>query len=50
MNAFIEPLSDIGDDTVRILGINDNERPAERQVVVTAGRYPSLAALAHLRQ
>jgi hypothetical protein len=50
INAFIEPLSDIGDGTVRILGINDNERLAERQALVAAGRYPSLAALAHLRQ
>ena len=46
---IIEPLSDIGDGTARILAFNDNERVAERQVLIATGRYPSVAALARLR-
>jgi len=48
-SAIIEPLSDIGDGTARILGFNEDDRLAERQTLSATGRYPSIAALARLR-
>lgn len=47
--TLIEPLSDIGDGTARILGFNEDDRIAERQILSATGRYPSIAALARLR-
>jgi hypothetical protein len=49
-SAVIEPLSDIADGTARILGFNELERLAERRSLIVIGRYPSIAALARLRQ
>jgi len=46
----IEPLTDIGDSTARILRFNEDARLAERQALITTGRYPSIAALARLRR
>ena len=47
--VIIEPLSDIGDGTARILGFNEDDRVAERQTLMATGRYPSIPALARLR-
>jgi hypothetical protein len=47
--AIIDPLSDIGEGTARIFGFNEEDRIAERQDLVAAGRYPSLTALVRLR-
>jgi hypothetical protein len=38
--AWIKPLADIGEVSVRILSLNDPDRVAERELLVAAGRYP----------
>ena len=43
--VFIEPLTDIGEATVRILQMNHDDQILERQVLSRRGRYPSEAAL-----
>lgn len=43
--VVIEPLTDIGEATVRILQINHNDQILERQVLNRRRRYPSEAAL-----
>ena len=40
----IEPLTDIGEATIRILQINQADQIAERQLLYNRGRYPSEAA------
>lgn len=39
--VFIEPLTDIGEATVRILQMNHEDQILERQVLYVRGRYPS---------
>ena len=43
--AVIEPLTEIGEATVRILRMNHDEQILEREVLSRRGRYPSEAAL-----
>jgi hypothetical protein len=43
--AIIEPLSEIGEATIRILQMNYDEQILERQVLHRRGRYPSEQAL-----
>ncbi|MGK7872926.1 MAG: HNH endonuclease [Xenococcaceae cyanobacterium] len=43
--AIIEPLTNIGEVTARILNFNRDERILERQFLMGMGRYPSPAAL-----
>ena len=43
--VVIEPLSAVGEATVRILQMNHDEQILERQVLSRRGRYPSEAAL-----
>lgn len=43
--ATIQPLTDIGEVTARILDFNSTERIVERQALIEVGRYPSTAAL-----
>ena len=43
--VLIEPLTDIGEATVRILQMNHDDQILERQVLSRRGRYPSEAAL-----
>lgn len=43
--AVIEPLTEIGEATVRILQMNHEDQLLERQVLSQRGRYPSEAAL-----
>ena len=45
----IEPVSDIGEVTVRLLEFNHPERVAFRKLLADAGRYPRLEALARVR-
>lgn len=42
--AVIEPLTEIGEATVRLLGFNDVERRLERCALAEVGRYPALEA------
>ena len=46
--AAIEPLTSIGEVTVRILGLNAADRILERQALIAAGKYPPTAALTRL--
>jgi hypothetical protein len=39
--SFVDPLTPIGEVTARILGFNDPDRIAEREVLQENGRYPS---------
>ncbi|HKP37981.1 MAG TPA: HNH endonuclease signature motif containing protein [Pyrinomonadaceae bacterium] len=43
--VFIESLTDIGEATVRILRLNNDDQILEREVLGKRGRYPSEAAL-----
>jgi hypothetical protein len=43
--ALIEPLTEIGEATVRILQMNHADQILERQVLSLRGRYPGEAAL-----
>jgi hypothetical protein len=45
----IDPVTDIGEVTVRLLDFNHPERVAFRTVLIRSGRYPSVEALALLR-
>lgn len=46
----IEPLTDIGEVTARLLEFNHPERVAFRKFLAEAGRYPTVEALALLRE
>lgn len=46
----IEAVTDIGEVTVRLLEFNHPERVAFRKFLAEAGRYPSVEALARLRE
>jgi hypothetical protein len=43
--VVIEPLTEIGEATIRILQMNHDDQILERQVLNVRGRYPSEAAL-----
>lgn len=43
--VVIEPLTEIGEATVRILQMNHDDQILEREVLSRRGRYPSKAAL-----
>ncbi len=45
----IEPLTDIGEVTVRLLDFNHPERVAFRKLLSETGRYPTVEALALLK-
>jgi hypothetical protein len=47
--AMIEPITSVGEATIRILRFNDAERVAEREELIAQGRYPALQALARMR-
>ncbi|MFN5856024.1 MAG: HNH endonuclease [Pseudanabaenaceae cyanobacterium] len=42
--AIIQPTTDIGEVTARILDFNNTERILERQILIENNRYPSTAA------
>ena len=43
--AVIQPLTDIGEVTARILEFNSEDRIRERQALIEVSRYPSASAL-----
>ena len=47
--ARIVPLSDVGEATVRLLDLNAVDRILLRKALIKAARYPSIEALAYLR-
>ncbi|MFM7904152.1 MAG: HNH endonuclease [Microcystis sp.] len=44
-DALIQPITNIGEVTARILGFNDLPRLLERQLLISKNKYPSPAAL-----
>ena len=46
----IVPLTDVGEVTCRIMGFNSPKRLLKRLAISKAGRYPSIEALALLRE
>jgi hypothetical protein len=42
--TLIQPLTDIGEVTARILDFNSEDRILERQALIEVGKYPSAAA------
>lgn len=48
--ARISALTEIGEVTTRLLGLNARDRLSERRVLASAGLYPSYEALAYVRQ
>jgi hypothetical protein len=48
--ARIAPLTEIGEVTARLLRLNSQDRLIERRTLAASGLYPSLEALAYLRQ
>jgi hypothetical protein len=48
--VLIEPLNEIGEATIRILGFNEENRILERRLLIEVGRFPSDAALKLLSQ
>lgn len=49
-DSRIEALTDIGEVTIRLLEFNHPERVAFRKFLAEAGRYPTVEALARLRE
>jgi HNH endonuclease len=48
--GLIEPLTNIGEATARILKFNEIERVLERQTLIAIGRYPSKPASVRMRK
>jgi len=48
--AVIQPVTDIGEVTARILDFNVDERVIERQALMISGQYPSLSALKRINK
>lgn len=48
--AVIQPITDIGEVTVRILDFNGDERILERQALMECGQYPSASALQRINK
>lgn len=46
--AVIQPQTDIGEVTARILDFNHSDRLLERQTLMASGRYPTASALARM--
>jgi hypothetical protein len=44
-NCVIEAVTNIGEITARILGLNDQTRLLERQLLIDRGKYPSSSAI-----
>ncbi|UXE59649.1 MAG: hypothetical protein KA717_28410 [Woronichinia naegeliana WA131] len=42
--AFIQPITDIGSVTARILDFNNKERLQERQLLIEITKYPPVSA------
>jgi HNH endonuclease len=46
----IEPLTDIGEVTVQMFDLNRFDRVRQRELLAKAGRYPSIEALARMKE
>jgi hypothetical protein len=48
--GVITPLTEVGEVTSRIFGFNDHERLLERRALLSVGEFPSIEALALMRE
>jgi hypothetical protein len=48
--ARIDPHGAVGEATIKLLQINDDQRVRERQVLAEVGRYPTIEALARMKE
>ncbi|HLO86034.1 MAG TPA: HNH endonuclease signature motif containing protein [Nostocaceae cyanobacterium] len=48
--AIIQPLTDIGEVTVRIFNFNNQERVLERQYLIAVGKYPPPSAQSRMNK
>jgi len=48
-NSLIEPITNIGKVTAKILGFNDQQRLLERQLLIEKKIYPSLSAMKRIK-
>ncbi|NJP11229.1 MAG: HNH endonuclease [Leptolyngbyaceae cyanobacterium RU_5_1] len=48
--ATIQPLTNIGEVTARILGFNDSDRLLERHLLINHNKYPHPAALKRIEE
>jgi hypothetical protein len=48
--ARIMPLTEVAEATVQLLNLNAGDRLLLRRALIKCGRYPSLEALAYLRE
>ena len=46
----IDPANAVGEGTTKLLQINDDNRVRERQVLAAVGRYPTIEALARMKE
>lgn len=46
----VDPSNTVGEATVKLLRINDDNRVREREVLAEIGRYPSTEALARMKE
>jgi hypothetical protein len=49
-DEIIQPISDIGEVTARILDFNNDERILERKLLIQVARYPLVAAKQRMRK
>lgn len=47
---FIEPVDDVGEATAKLLQLNHPNRIEEREFLSRAGRYPTVEALARMKE
>lgn len=47
---FIDPISAIGESTVKLLQLNHASRRRERETLAKIGRYPTVEALARMKE
>jgi hypothetical protein len=50
VNVRIDPLTIVGEVTVNLLRINEEQRMRERHTLASAGRYPTVEALARMKE
>ena len=46
----IDPANAVGEGTAKLLQINEDNRVRERQVLAEVGRYPTIEALARMKE
>jgi hypothetical protein len=50
LGARIEPVNPVGEATVKLLQVNHDTRLREREILALVGRYPTIEALARMKE